>query len=132
MDPAVKRPIDTLRRIVLTTLTCLIPGIIVGGFMGLGLAAVLYVPANLAIPLLVVVALYHLLQARLQFFVNSGLLLLIALVAALFAIGFTVDLKFINTGVAGTDLFRKDYYGWFWPAMAMLLPLPFLHAWLKR
>ena len=116
----------------LTAMLALVPAIAVGWFIGLGVLAVVYVPGNLVLPLLLVTTLYHLAQTRRRFNPMLGLSIVLGIAAASFAVAFSVDLQFFNTGINPGKLFRKDYWGWARPALAALVATPWIYRFVSE
>lgn len=127
-----------MKTIILTTLAALALLTILFGVSGLSLMAVLYVPANLGLPVFLMTALYHYLIVFLTdrncFFhalwprIALALLLVVAFTGGMFLF----DILLFNSHLNARDLLQKDYRGWLFRSVPAALIVPMIHKYLTR
>lgn len=118
--------------IFITIVVSLLAAAVVTAIAGQGMLALLYVPANLVIPVAIAVILFHKLLTR--FHVQRVVAIpLVALVyAAVVGIMFAVDIFFINPGTPAKVIFATDYRGWILPSVVVVIVAPVAYLYLGR
>lgn len=120
-----------MKRVFATTLVPLLLAACVAAVAARSPLALLYVPANLLLPVLVAVALYHRLVTRYHFTPYAALPLFAAAYAAVVSIMFAVDVFFVNPQTPAQVIFNTDYRGWVLPSLVVVVTAPAVYRFMR-